>query len=58
VIVFPEQGSFQVPQTLGGQVVFGTQQVEWSELEQTSPLAQLVAQFTTVPVQGSLNVPQ
>jgi hypothetical protein len=28
VIVFPEQGSFQVPQTFAGQVVFGAQQVE------------------------------
>jgi hypothetical protein len=58
VIVAPEQGSFHVPHTLAGHVVFGVQQVTWSELEQSSPLAQFEAQFTTVPVHGSLNVPQ
>ena len=56
--MLPEQGSFQVPQTLAGQVVFGTQQVVWSELEHCSPLPQFDVQLTTVPVHGSLNVPQ
>ena len=57
-MVLPVQGSFHVPQALAGHVVFGAQQVWWSELEHCSPLPQLVEQFTTVPVHGSLNVPQ
>jgi hypothetical protein len=58
VIVAPEQGSFQVPQTPDGQVVFGVQQVAWSAFEHCSPLVQFEVQLTNSPVHGSVKVPQ